>query len=243
LSHGDLARHVLLALVAATTACASDARLQYQWDEQRVLCSLRIDDVSVDSDWSDVADALSYAAEHNTVALLHAHVPGMTVSYARITQVLELANRLGLEFVTFRDLAPSTAPSPGIALCFDDQAVRAWYSQASVFRDHGARVTFFVTRFANWTDEERGLLSGLAAEGHDVEAHSVNHLNAVDYVDAHGLDAYLADEALPSISVLTAAGYDVTSYAFPFGASTEAIDDALLRYVNTVRVSAGSCPY
>jgi peptidoglycan/xylan/chitin deacetylase (PgdA/CDA1 family) len=208
-----------------------------------VLCSLPIDDLSQDTTWSDVSAELRYAADHQSVALLHAHVPGETVSYARITQVLEAASTLGLEFVTFHDLVPSRTPASGIALCFDDQAVDAWYSQASVFRDHGARVTFFVTRFANWTEVQKGKLSELAADGHDVQAHSVNHLNAVDYADTHGMAAYLDDEALPSIALLTAAGYDVTSYAFPFGASTQALNDAMLQHVNTVRVSPGSCPY
>jgi hypothetical protein len=76
-----------------------------------------------------------------------------------------------------------------------------------------------------------------------VQAHSVDHLNAVEYATAHGVDAYIQDEALPSISVLQADGYDVTAYALPFGASNESIDDALLEHVAYVRVGVGSCPY
>ena len=55
--------------------------------------------------------------------------------------------------------------------------------------------------------------------------------------------AYLANEALPSIDVLQRDGYAIDAYAFPFGASNDALDAALLDYVRLVRVSPGSCPY
>jgi len=78
-------------------------------------------------------------------------------------------------------------------------------------------------------------LHALAAQGHKIEAHSVSHQRAPTYVENHGLAAYLADEALPSIDALRAEGFDVTTYAYPYGARTGELDGALLEHVSIVR--------
>ena len=48
---------------------------------------------------------------------------------------------------------------------------------------------------------------------------------------------------MPSIRLLRDAGYPVTSFAFPFGASTRELEAALLEHVDRVRVGAGACPW
>jgi peptidoglycan/xylan/chitin deacetylase (PgdA/CDA1 family) len=88
-------------------------------------------------------------------------------------------------------------------------------------------------------------IAQLAADGHDIESHTVNHLHADSYVAEHGLDAYLADEVAPSFDILRAAGYTPSSFAFPFGAADERTYRAVLELpgVERVRLSLGSCPY
>jgi hypothetical protein len=235
-------RCIVLASVAAT-ACHDDSWLQYEWDDRQVLCSFSVDDIDRDAPWERVAGQMEYAAEHQTVAVMHAHVPGQTLSIAGLTRILDTAVSNSLDFVTFSELDPATPSRGALALCFDDSAVDTWYEQRELLASYGARVTFFITRFHNWTDEGRAKLAELAAAGHDVQAHAVNHLNARDYVSEHGLAAYLDDDALPSITILEDAGYPITSYAFPFGASSDELDTALLEHVARVRVSPGSCPY
>jgi peptidoglycan/xylan/chitin deacetylase (PgdA/CDA1 family) len=90
---------------------------------------------------------------------------------------------------------------------------------------------------------ELELLAALAADGHAIEAHSVAHLNAVDYIAQHGLPAYVDDEVLPSLAILRDLGYTPTSFAYPFGAAPSEAHDAVLAHVERVRVSPGSCPY
>lgn len=59
-----------------------------------------------------------------------------------------------------------------------------------------------------------------------------------------GTAAYLADEVAPSIDELVAAGYPRAAiFAYPGGASTDEINDAVLQLVPRVRVGQGSCPY
>jgi peptidoglycan/xylan/chitin deacetylase (PgdA/CDA1 family) len=103
------------------------------------------------------------------------------------------------------------------------------------FRAHDARVTFFVKAYDVWTDAQRADLRALAADGHAIQAHSLRHQRATDYVTEHGLAAYLEDEALPSIDLLEADGYPVTDYAYPFGARTRELDRALLEHVERLR--------
>src|SRR5258705_5823625 len=184
------------------------------------------------------------AAQTDSVLVLHAHAPGRTIRTETIERVLALAERRGLAFLTFRELDPAAPPRAGLALAFDDNAIDAWFGVRDLLAAHGAHVTFFLTRWYSRTDRERAELRMLAGDGHDVEPHSVNHLHAVDYVREHGLDAYIADEVLPSIDGLVQAGYPPpNTYAYPFGASTPELDAAILKLVPRVRVSPGSCPY
>lgn len=233
-------RVLLLAWLAA--GCGGDA-FHYSWDDRRVLCSMPIDDLTNDTSWDRIEEELAFARDHDTVAVFHAHVPGENISLERIERVLSQARRDGLELVTFGELSPATPPRAGLALCFDDQGITSWYGIRDRFAAHAAKVTFFVTRFDDTTAEERAQLAELAAAGHGVESHSVAHLDAKVYAEEHGLDAYVADEILPSLELLRASGYPTTSFAFPFGASNRALEAAVLEHVDRVRVGAGDCPW
>lgn len=228
----------------ALAACSADFddALYFRWDDRRVLCSQVIDDRNYLVDMHRLVDRMDQAVLHHAVYNIYAHVPGLTIDVAMIDRLLARAERRHLSFVTYRDMLDVSAPRPGLALSFDDDAVDAWLSIRDVLQSHHARVTFFVTRYAMMTPEHRAGVKQLAEDGHDIEAHGVSHLDAPDYVAAHGIDAYLSDEALPSISVLEADGYPVSTFAYPFGARSAQTDQALLEHVALVRATAGTCP-
>jgi peptidoglycan/xylan/chitin deacetylase (PgdA/CDA1 family) len=228
--------------VLAWCGCHADDWVEYSWDDRKVLCSRTFDDLSKDVEAEIVDGQISDASDDAAVALAHAHGPGTTVSLERIEHVLDEAMRNSLDFVTFRELVPGS-PRAAIAVAFDDSAVEAWSQMEPLLEMYGAHVTFFVARYEALSPENKALLRGLADAGHDIEAHTVNHLNALDYVSAHGVAAYVDDEVVPSIEALRADGYDVTSFAFPFGASNDAINAAVLEHVQRVRVGVGHCPY
>jgi hypothetical protein len=229
--------------VACAACTGEDTRQQFEWDDRRVLCSIDVDDVKREPGWDRIEAALHTAHDHASVALLHAHVPGATVSTAALERVFGLADQLGLASVTFSELREGAPAKAGLAFSFDDRAAEEWYGVHDLLDAHHVHATFFVTRYAEWTDSERMRLAELAASGHDVQAHSVSHANAVDYAAEHGVAAYVTDEALPSIAVLQADGYEINSYAFPYGASTDELDDAMLEHVAFVRVGLATCPY
>ncbi len=234
---------LVLALLAA--GCHDADRLMYSWDDRQVLCSESVDNLSGGVDRNFVEQSFLHAQRHDQVALFHAHVPGVTITREMVSWLLTTAQRYDLDFVGYDELEQDHPPRAGFALAFDDQAVEAWSSVRDVFAEHGARVTFFVTRVHSYTDEMKAGLVQLAADGHDIEPHSVDHLHSRDYVDAHGLDAYIADEVQPSIDVLRAAGYAPTTFAFPFGEASETTWNRVLSLegVRHVRLSPGDCPH
>jgi len=228
----------------ALAACHDEHWLTYPWDDRQVLCSNPIDDLSAHAKWDLVDYQMDLAERTDAVLLLHAHTPGKSISTGAIERVLTMADQRHLAFLTYRDLVAGAPPQAGVALAFDDNAIAEWYGMRDQLAAHRAHVTFFVARWQSRTDEELAMLRTMADEGDDIEPHSVAHLNAVDYTAAHGLDAYLADEVIPSVDAITAAGYPAaTIYAYPFGRTTDEINDAVLQVVPRVRVSPGSCPY
>ena len=234
----------LLAVPLAVGGCHDDDWLQYSWDGRRIVCSHSIDDLAPhDEPWGEISGQLEIAQWRGSAALLHTHTPDVTVSIARLEAVFDTAERLGLDYVTYGDFAAGAPRRGGVALAFDDHAIDAWFGLRELLAAHGARVTFFVSAFFEATDVERAELAQLAADGHSIQAHSVRHLDARKYVAEHGLDAYLADEAQPSIDVLREAGYAPTAYAYPFGLDSDELDAAMLERIERVRVGARPCPY
>jgi len=238
---GGVALAAITAL-AATGCIDNNAEYLYEWNQDRVVCSAPFDDEHAPGDLGFVADTFRLAADRGAVATLHAHIPGTTISTAWLETVLQEADANQLTYLTYKDLA-TASPGAGVALAFDDEAIDAWYDTRDQLADHDARVTFFVTRWqASWNAAGRDKVHALAALGHAVEPHSVNHLHAQAYVAEHGIDAYIADEVLPSIEALRQAGYTPTTYAFPFGETTPEITEAVLQYIDRVRVGPADCP-
>jgi peptidoglycan/xylan/chitin deacetylase (PgdA/CDA1 family) len=231
-------------LCAALVGCHDEHWLTYPWDDRGVLCSQPVDDLDSDVPWDLVEDQMAVAQETESVLLLHAHVPGKSVSVAAIERVISKAEAHQLAFLTFRDLDPAAPHRAGLALAFDDDKVDAWTTVRPLLASHAARVTFFVTRFAELGTDQLAELEALASDGHDLEPHSAQHLLAPTYVAEHGVAAYLADEFQPSVDALIEAGYPpATAYAYPFGRNTAELDAAILEVVRHVRVSPGACPY
>jgi hypothetical protein len=176
----------------------------------------------------------------NEVLVLYGHATPTGVSVQTIEAVLARARDRGLDSVTFLDLARDGANRPGIALSFDDTEIDAWFEFRDVFARFDARATFFVTRYHEWSDDARAKLHVLFDEGHSIEAHGVNHVNVCLYAETHGLaahdlDAYIAEEVMPSVEVLRADGFTPHAFAFPGGIEGNEIIDALAPHIEITR--------
>ncbi|HET7503981.1 MAG TPA: polysaccharide deacetylase family protein [Kofleriaceae bacterium] len=211
----------------------------YDGDHRLVHCGVDLDS-EAGNDLPSVASGLDRARDRGEIVELYAHHPGASVPVDRIEYVLAGAAERGLAFVTYSDFAHGTEVAPGLALSFDDTFVDAWVGLRSMFQRYHARVTFFVSRYRMLSDDAHAGLKLLAADGHDIAAHSVRHLRAPDYVENHGIDAYLHDELDPSIQALRDDGYEVTSFAYPYGARTGELDRAIAKRVPVIRSVAFS---
>lgn len=181
-----------------------------------------------------VQRGLDRARDSGEIIELFAHKPGITVQWDDLEEVIEGAAERGLRFVTYAEMLDG-ALGPGIALSFDDSGIVQWYQGREMFARYGAKATFFVTRYGSWNDEWKRMMREMASDGHSVEPHSRQHFDSPQYVEDHGVQAFLEEEVLPSIEVLRADGYTPTTYAYPFGARTPETDRAILRYLPRLR--------
>ncbi|HSN29423.1 MAG TPA: polysaccharide deacetylase family protein [Kofleriaceae bacterium] len=238
-----------LALAACGTDTVNDAPappapadVYYRWDGRRVLCSVPIDDLTgVTRNWTAEESRIREAETKGWVTFAHAHIPGTTVSRDAIDQILTLADQNHLDYVRFSDM-DTDHPQGALALSFDDNSVPEWLSIRDLLNAHHAKVTFFISKWQDLTPEDLQGIATLAADGHDIEPHSVNHVHALDYVSQHGVADYVQQEVVPSIEAVRDAGYQPTSYAYPFGEHDDAIDGLVLEYIDRVRTTPGECP-
>jgi peptidoglycan/xylan/chitin deacetylase (PgdA/CDA1 family) len=198
----------------------------YAWDERKVHCTIEIDDRAGFS-IADIEHGLDRAAQTGEVLELLVHVPGETIAWDHLEAVLAAAHDRGLPFLTTTDLLRGP-PQAGLALMYDDWYSSPWTASMPMLEQYGARITVFVARYSGFEPERKAQLQAMADAGHDIEAHSAYHRRGPTYVEEYGLDAYLADEVLPSIDLLRADGYEVLSYAYPFGMRTSEMDRAIL---------------
>src|SRR5215468_7077245 len=117
------ARRAIGAAAIAACTLAGCADLTYSWDDRRVLCSDAVDDISGSTPWRLVEDGMTAAQALDSVLLLHAHAPGVTISFGAIERLLTMAEAHHLAFLTFRELRPDATPRAGLALAFDDNAI------------------------------------------------------------------------------------------------------------------------
>ena len=238
---------VALAVLAGAAGCQEDVAsidgVFYNGDHRLVHCAVNLDTKSLVSE-SSADTGLDRAKDRNEIVEFYTHHPGAggTVPIDKIEHVLAGAQARGLAFNTYADFAHHTEVSPGISLSFDDTSVEAWIQILPLLAKYNAHVTFFISQYYALNAQARAGLHQLAAAGHAIEAHTVRHLHAPEYVEQYGLNAYLHDEVDPSIQVLRDQGFTIEAFAYPFGARTSETDQAIAKRVPVIRSVAFSYP-
>lgn len=232
-----------LALLPLCAGCGDNISddLYFTFDDRQLLCGAPLDDYINPVDWDRLQERIDTAVDQRWVLNIYAHTPGVSIRMDTLERAFAMFDAAGLRFTTYRDLDPNDAPYAGVVFAFDDDAVDAWFDTRALLARYQARVTLFVTYYHSFTAEQRAKLHQLADEGNDVEAHSVNHLSAVDYTAEHGAEAYVTDEVLPSFQILRDDGFAPESFAYPGGARSAETDRALEPYVRWLRTTPGPC--
>src|SRR5262249_2026843 len=132
----------------------------------------------------------------------------------------------------------------GIAYSFDDASIDDWAALRPTLARHHARVTFFISKYDQFTPAQRQLVRDLASDGHDIEYHSTHHETAPGCGAARGPDASLADAIDPALAAMRADGIAPVVFAYPYGHRTPALDRALLdrEHFQLLRSVMRECP-
>lgn len=231
----------LLALLAGACGDNISDDLFFTYDDRQLLCGRTLDDYLVPENWDRLSTEVETATREGWVLNVYAHVPGVSISIPTLDRVLSTFDAAGLPYLTYRDLDPEAAPRAGVVLAFDDDGVDSWMSVRTLLQRHGARVTLFVSNFPELDAEQRAALHVLEDDGHEIESHTVHHLEAADYVAMHGAQAWLDDEVLPEIEMLRGEGFAPESFAYPYGSRTTQTDAVLAPLVRWIRTTPGTC--
>lgn len=228
-----------MGLVMIVAACGDNRQYDepfFDWGGEDTVGAMELDHLQADD--IGMLDQID-ADAGDWVAMFYGHVPGRDVDMATLESLLARAQQDGLPTLTFRDLAEG-APRAGISLSFDDTEVDQWMQLRPLLEKYNAHASFFVTRYFEFTDEQRHELHQLYEDGNSIEAHGVNHAYAVKYVQQYGLEQFLDEEVIPSIDILRDDGFQPVAYAHPGGSHTREIDEAILQHVKIVRSINGA---
>lgn len=108
--------------------------------------------------------------------------------------------------------------SGGVVLSFDDDFVEDWYDINRELQEYGWRATFFVSKFHTFEESEINKLKDLQSQGHEIALHGRNHANALEFTSENSLNEYIDTEILPSLNAMEQEGFDISSFAYPYGA-------------------------
>jgi peptidoglycan-N-acetylglucosamine deacetylase len=123
----------------------------------------------------------------------------------------------------------------GVCLTFDDAHIEDWHAALPLFREYNARVTFFISGFHTLNPRQIALLHRIQADGHEIGYHTVNHVNAIEYLQTHSVEEYVETEIEPDLEAMRNSGFSTTAMAYPFNARTDVSDNAMSKYFSTLR--------
>jgi peptidoglycan-N-acetylglucosamine deacetylase len=125
--------------------------------------------------------------------------------------------------------------SGGVCISFDDRTIKEWYGLQSLFEKYDAKATFFITEFDSLTPQEIAILKKMEGYGHEIGSHGAAHLLAEDFIKENGYDAYVQKEIDHSIASMKAAGFNVNSFAYPYGSKYWFTDHLLKKRFKVLR--------
>ncbi len=129
---------------------------------------------------------------------------------------------------------PKSYPA-GVVISFDDAYVDEWFDADKALKKYGWKASFCVCRIDSIGAPQITKLLELQKEGHEIAGHGYHHYNAVKFVNQYGMDQYLKQEINPMIARMKAKGFRVSSFAYPYGERSAALDSALSSKFEVIR--------
>lgn len=81
------------------------------------------------------------------------------------------------------------------------------------------------------------MLRDLQDDGHEMGCHTLNHISPRDYVDTHTVEEFIVEEIDPALEVMDLEGLEHSSFSYPWGNDTHALNAGLLDRFDILRDS------
>jgi len=113
----------------------------------------------------------------------------------------------------------------GILLSFDDYTVESWEKALDLFDEYDVKVTFFIN-----ASEPCDFCREAQRRGHEIGYHTRNHRDLTELSEEE-----FYQEAIADLENFRAEGFEMTSFAYPYGEYQDSMNVELLKHYNTVR--------
>lgn len=123
----------------------------------------------------------------------------------------------------------------GVILSFDDAYVDEWYNADKALKKYGWKATFNVCRIDSIGAPEIKKLLEMQKEGHEIAGHGYHHYNAIKFVKKYGMAQYMKQEIDPMMESMKRHSFKVTTFAYPYGERSDALDNALSKEFKIIR--------
>jgi len=123
----------------------------------------------------------------------------------------------------------------GVVLSFDDAYVDEWYNADKALKKYGWKATFNVCRIDSIGAPEIKKLLEMQKEGHEIAGHGYHHYNAIKFVKKYGITQYMKQEIDPMMESMKRHSFKVTTFAYPYGERSDALDNALSKEFKIIR--------
>ncbi|MCI8800870.1 MAG: polysaccharide deacetylase family protein [Lachnospiraceae bacterium] len=157
------------------------------------------------------------------VSKMNRKIIGMFAAFAALVLIAAAALG-GIKWYRARLRAQERAQS-GIVLAFDDYSPDNWEQYFDLFDEYDASVTFFVN--AAYPTE---FCVAARERGHEIGCHTISHAKLTEATEAE-----VYEQAIAPIEAFREAGFEFTTFAYPYGAYTEELNELLLQHYNVVR--------
>lgn len=142
-------------------------------------------------------------------------------------RVVQIAVILLLILMNSCQKKESKSYQAGVVLSFDDAYVDEWFEADSVLKKYDWKATFCVCKIDSIGKPQLKKLHQLQDEGHEIAGHGYHHFNAVKFVQSNGIQEYVKQEIDPMMVSMKRNGFNVTSFAYPYGERSNELDTVL----------------
>lgn len=123
----------------------------------------------------------------------------------------------------------------GVILSFDDAYVDEWYEADQVLKKYAWKASFNVCRIDSIGAPQLKKLHEMQKYGHEIAGHGYHHYNAVKFVQQNDITQYMEQEINPMLASMKKKSFAVTTFAYPYGERSDALDRALSSKFRIIR--------